>query len=118
MKGRAVRRLLVVNVLLGIPGIIYYWMLSLMVLRDPMTTWGRTVRDLYETHSILPVQVVLGPPLAIGTIIWVLSNVNLVYRRKRAGSCQKASGKFWHWFIALVASLIPTAVFLCIAAFF
>jgi len=118
MKGRTVRRLLVVNVLLGIPGIIYYWMLSLMVLADPLTTWGRAARDLYEAHSFLPVQVVLGPPLAIGTMIWVLSNVNLIYRRKRAGACQKTSGKYLHWGIALVASLIPTAVFLGIAVFF
>lgn len=112
------RRLLVVNVLLGLPGIIYYWMLSMMVLNDPLTTWGRAARDFYEAHSILPVQVVLGPPLAIGTIIWVLSNVNLIYRRKRTGACQKTSGKFLHWVVALVASLIPTAAFLCFAAFF
>jgi len=118
MKGRTVRRLLVVNVLLGIPGIIYYWMLSLVVLSDPLTTWGREAKDFYEAHSIFPAEVVLGPPLAIGTIIWVLSNVNLIYRRKHTGACQKTSGKFLHWAMALVASLIPTAVYLALAAFF
>ncbi|UYQ76776.1 hypothetical protein OF385_12195 [Glutamicibacter sp. JL.03c] len=112
------RRLLVVNVLLGIPGIIYYWMLSLMVLSDPLTTWGREAKDFYEAHSLLPVEVVLGPPLAIGTMIWVLSNVNLIYRWKQTGARKRTSGKFLHWAVALVASMIPTAAFLALAALF
>ncbi|WP_159612095.1 hypothetical protein [Glutamicibacter sp. JC586] len=112
------RRLGVVNLLLGIPGIIYYWMLCVVVMGNPISSWGRSVRDLLEESSIFPLQMILGPPLAIGTIIWVIANVNLIYRRKRAGACQKTSSKITHWVIALGASLVPSLIFLGVASFF
>lgn len=112
------RRLTVVNLLLGIPGIIYYWMLCVLVLGNPISSLGRTVRDMLQESSLFPLQMILGPPLAIGTIIWVITNANLIYRRKRTGACQKTSGKITHWVLALGLSLIPSLIFLGIASFF
>lgn len=118
MKGKALRRLTVVNLSLGVPGIIYYWMLCVVVVGNPISSWGRSVRDLLQESSIFPLQTMLGPPLAIGTIIWIFSNVNLISRRKRTGACQKNSGKILHWAVALVASLVPSLLFLGVASFF
>lgn len=112
------KRLVFVNLLLGIPGIIYYWMMALMVLRTPLTSWGQMAKDWYEANSLLPMQSVLGPPLAICTMIWVLSNFNVISHRTDPGEHGTLRSNAVSWSLAVAASLIPAAIVLLIATFF
>ncbi|MFJ2619517.1 hypothetical protein [Glutamicibacter sp. NPDC087344] len=98
-------RLFVVNVLLGIPGIIYFWMLSLYISQGSIlpaagTSFAHNLEGYFSSNQVL------GPPLAIGAIVWVLINVYLVNRRKRSGACQNASGKTAHWLTAFGSTLL------------
>lgn len=110
-------RLFVVNVLLGIPGIIYFWMLYMYVSQGPMISMGAESLA-HNVEGYFSSNLVLGPPLAIGAIVWILVNVYLVSRRKRSGACQNATGKTAHWLTALGSTLVPPMVLLSVAAIF
>lgn len=110
-------RLLVVNVLLGIPGILYYWMLYAYFTQGSMATIG-SLDFSHRIESYFSSNQVLGPPLAIGAIIWILVNVYLVNRRKRHGDCQNATGKTAHWLTAFASTLLAPLVLLGAAAAF
>lgn len=110
-------RLFVVNVLLGIPGILYYWLLYTYFTQGAIVTVGSS--DLaHRVESYFSSNQVLGPPLAIGAIVWILVNVYLVNRRKRNGDCRNASGKTAHWVTAFASTLLPPVLLLGAAAVF
>ncbi|MGH3653663.1 hypothetical protein [Glutamicibacter sp.] len=112
------KRLAIVNLLLGVPGIIYYWTLSLMVLREPLTGWGQLLKGWYEANSLLPMQSLLGPPLAICTMIWVLSNAKLISGRTRIGELDPLGGKAGNWGLAVAMSLVPAVLVFLAATFY
>ncbi|MGX1749635.1 hypothetical protein [Glutamicibacter protophormiae] len=110
-------RLFVVNVLLGIPGVIYFWLLYMYISEGAMISFGastfaRNVEGFFSSN------LVLGPPLAIGAIVWILVNVYLVNRRQRSGACQNGTGKTAHWVAAFGATMLPPALLLAAAAIF
>lgn len=102
-------RLFVVNVLLGIPGILYFWMLYQYLTQGSGLS---AASDLFSSNMVV------GPPLAIGAIVWIFVNVALVTRRMRSGSCQNASGKTAHWVTALISAMLPALLMLGLASIF
>ena len=104
-------RLFVVNVLLGIPGIMYYWLLYTYFTGGVLFSGFSSAGLGQRMESYFSSNQVLGPPLAIGAIIWVLVNVYLVNRRKRNGDCQNATGKTAHWVTAFASTLLPAVLF-------
>ena len=108
-------RLFVVNVLLGIPGILYFWMLSIYIAHGS-EVFSFSASWLENVHGYFSSNLVLGPPLAIGAILWIFVNAALVKRRMRAGHCQNATGKTAHWITAGFSTMLIPALFLGLAA--
>lgn len=108
-------RLFVVNALLGIPGIMYFWLLYSYVAQGavPLSMGGSDLGNRMESY--FSSNQVLGPPIAVGAIVWILVNVYLVNRRKRNGDCQNASGKTAHWVTAFASTLLPAVLFGAVA---
>ena len=109
------KRLFVVNLLLGIPGIIYYWMLYFYVFRGPLASLGTKLLEFIENLGFMPSAMTMGPPLAGGAIVWILVNAYLVSRRQNSGNCQKRTGKAAHWVLAFLATLVPSLLVIVVS---
>ncbi|MFF7738016.1 hypothetical protein [Streptomyces sp. NPDC007984] len=92
---------LVVNVLLGIPGVVPIWLLWYVAANWPLADAGWTMREPTENDGIAPALVIAVPVVTLYVLIWWLANSPL---RRRT-----ALAPHTYWLLSLTAPLLPTA---------
>lgn len=92
---------LVVNVLLGIPGVVPFWLLLYLAVNWPSAELGWTVREPTENDGMALWLVIVVPVVTLYGLIWWLSNMPL--RRSTA------LAPHTYWLLSLAAPLLPTA---------
>ncbi|WP_184917470.1 hypothetical protein [Streptomyces luteogriseus] len=103
-RGRWARRWsapLVVNVLLGIPGVVPFWLLWYLAVNGPLAEAGWTVREPTENDGMALWLVIVVPVVTLYGLIWWLANRPLRHRT--------ALAPHTYWLLSLTAPLLPTA---------
>ncbi|MCZ0979719.1 hypothetical protein O1L60_13540 [Streptomyces diastatochromogenes] len=96
----------VVNLLLGVPGIVPYFLVWYVLANGPLAALGWTTQDPNENDGMLLWLVILVPVLGIYGLVWGLVNARLARRAPAPRSV--------FWTVCAVASLAP---FLAIGLF-
>ncbi|MFF0423678.1 hypothetical protein ACFYUJ_04595 [Streptomyces sp. NPDC004520] len=96
----------VVNLLLGVPGIVPYFLVWYVLANGPLAALGWTTQDPNEDDGMLLWLVILVPVLGIHGLVWGLVNRRLARRTPAPGAV--------FWTVCAVASLAP---FLAIGLF-
>ncbi|MBB4979310.1 hypothetical protein [Streptomyces nymphaeiformis] len=95
-----------VNLLLGVPGIVPYFLVWYVLANGPLAALGWTTQDPNENDGMLLWLVVLVPVLGIYGLVWGLVNVRLARRTPAPRAA--------YWTVCAAASLAP---FLAIGLF-
>lgn len=95
---------LVVNVLLGIPGVVPFWLLWYLVANWPLAELGWTVREPTENDGMALWLVIVVPVVTLYGLIWWLANLPL---RRRTALAPRT-----YWLLSLTAPLLPTGALL------
>lgn len=92
----------VVNVLLGIPGVAFYWLIYFLMATWPLAQMGITSSDATQDDGFISALVVCGPILLLCFILWILVNRYLI--------AQHGSHRFLKWVFAFACTLVPTLI--------
>ncbi|MFJ4977335.1 hypothetical protein ACIP6X_18625 [Streptomyces coeruleorubidus] len=92
---------LLVNVLLGIPAVVPFWLLWYLVVNWPLAELGWTVREPTENDGMALWLVIVVPVVTLYALIWWLANMPL---RRRTALAPRT-----YWLLSLAAPLVPTA---------
>lgn len=92
---------LLVNVLLGIPGVVPIWLLWYFTVNGPLADAGVTVREPTENDGMLLWLVIIVPVVALFVLLWWLANTPL---RHRTTLTPRA-----YWSLSVAALFVPTA---------
>ncbi|MFJ5996083.1 hypothetical protein [Streptomyces sp. NPDC092370] len=96
---------LLVNVLLGIPGLVPLWLLWYVAVNWPLAELGWTTREPTENDGMALWLVFVVPVVALYGLIWWLVNMPL---RRRTALAPRT-----YWLLSSTAPLLPTvALFL------
>lgn len=89
------------NVLLGIPGVVPFWLVWYLMVNWPLAELGWTVREPTENDGMVLWLVIVVPVVAVFTMIWWLVNAPL---RRRTSLTPHT-----FWLLCGLAPLLPTA---------
>lgn len=92
---------LLVNLLLGIPGVVPFWLLWYLAVNWPLAELGLTVREPTENDGMALWLVIIIPIVTLYGLIWWLANMPL---RSRTTLAPRT-----YWLISVPAPLLPTA---------
>ncbi|MBR8642015.1 hypothetical protein KEF29_28555 [Streptomyces tuirus] len=92
---------LLVNVLLGIPGVVPFWLLWYLAANWPLAELGWTVREPTENDGMALWLVIVVPVVTLYGLIWWLANLPL---RRRTALAPRT-----YWLLSLAAPFVPTA---------
>lgn len=92
---------LVVNLLLGIPGVVPFWLLWYLAANGPLAAAGWTTREPTENDGMALWLVIVIPVVMMYGLIWWLANQPL--RRRTTLDAPT------YWLLSLTAPLLPTA---------
>ncbi|MFJ4869980.1 hypothetical protein [Streptomyces sp. NPDC088757] len=92
---------LLVNLLLGIPGVVPFWLVWYLAVNWPLAELGLTVREPTEDDGMAPWLVIAVPVIALYGLIWWLTNLRL---RRRTALAPRT-----YWILSALAPLLPTA---------
>ncbi|MET9874363.1 hypothetical protein ABZZ36_06990 [Actinacidiphila glaucinigra] len=90
-----------VNLLLGIAGVVPFWMLWYIASNWPLAELGLTRREPTENDGIMPALVLFGPVVLLYAVLWWMANRPLAAR-----TTLTARG---FWLLSALATLLPTA---------
>ncbi|MER6168295.1 hypothetical protein [Streptomyces violaceorubidus] len=90
-----------VNVLLGIPGVVPFWLVGYLMVNWPLAELGWTVREPTENDGMALWLVIVVPVVAVFAMIWWLVNAPL---RRRTTLAPRT-----FWLLCALAPLLPTA---------
>lgn len=99
---RAVLVVVLVNAVLGIPGIIPVWLAWFYVSSWPLAELGVTTRAATEDDGVIATVVIL-PVVVAAAVVWVLVGHLLRPKVDRFRS-------FWFWPLSGISTLAPTLV--------
>ncbi|MFH8257040.1 hypothetical protein [Streptomyces roseolus] len=105
VKYERMRSLLVpagVNILLGIPGIVPFFLVWYFLSNGPLAAIGWTQQDPNENDGMLLWLVIVVPVLGIFALVWGLVNAWL--------SRRTPVGKAGYWLVCAAAVLVPYCV--------
>ncbi|MES5818318.1 hypothetical protein [Streptomyces sp. RG80] len=91
---------LLLNVLLGIPGVVPIWLLWYVAANGPLAELDLTVREPTENDGMLPWLLIVVPVVGLFGLLWWLANSPL---RRRTALAPRA-----YWSLSVVALLVPT----------
>ncbi|WP_030242592.1 MULTISPECIES: hypothetical protein [unclassified Streptomyces] len=91
---------LLVNLLLGIPGVVPYWLLWYLAVNWPLAELGWTVREPTENDGMALWLLIVVPVVTLYGLIWWLANLPL---RRRTSLAPRT-----YWLLSLAAPLVPT----------
>ncbi|MBT8228383.1 MAG: hypothetical protein HKP61_20905 [Dactylosporangium sp.] len=94
-----------VNLLLGIPAIIPFFLVWYFMVNGPLGSLGWAQRNPTENDGMLPMVIVVVPVFCLFGLIWWL--VNLLLRRMTA---VRAVPAFQYWSACVLACLVPYAM--------
>ncbi|MEU3852036.1 hypothetical protein [Streptomyces sp. NPDC029554] len=92
---------LLVNLLLGIPGVVPFWLLWYVTVNGPLAALGWTTREPTENDGMALWLVIVVPVVTLYGLIWWLANTPLRRRTALAPRTYRA--------LSLTAPLVPTA---------
>lgn len=92
---------LLINVLLGIPGVVPIWLLWYLAVNGPLAELGLTVREPTENDGMLLWLLIVVPVVGVFGLLWWLANGPL---RRRTALAPSA-----YWPLSVAALFIPTA---------
>lgn len=102
VKGSPFLSIAAVNVLLGIPGVVFYWIIYFLMATWPLAHLGITVGDATEDEGFLSAHVICSPILLACFILWFLVNRHYVGK--------EGSHRFLKWACAFACTLVPTLI--------
>ncbi|MGW6008061.1 hypothetical protein [Streptomyces sp. NPDC055210] len=95
-----------VNTLLGIPGVVPYWLVFYFAANWPLAGLGLTESNPTENDGVLPWLLVGGPILTLFFLLWWLINRPL---RRRTLLTPGA-----YWLMSAAATTLPTLVLMVV----
>ncbi|MFJ3221024.1 hypothetical protein ACIPLC_34510 [Kitasatospora sp. NPDC086801] len=97
-----------VNLLLGVPGVVPVWLFYHFATNWPLAALGWTSREPTENDGMLPWLMLPGPLVAGSTILWCLAN--RAVRRRTAPAGVRAV----YWLTSVLLTLVPTFVLIIV----
>ncbi|MFD9691443.1 hypothetical protein ACFXPX_20575 [Kitasatospora sp. NPDC059146] len=98
----------VVNLLLGVPGIVPVWLLYYFAANWPLAALGWTSREPTENDGVLPWLLLPGPLVLGSAVLWWFANRAL--RRRTAPHGRRAV----YWPTSVLLTLVPTFVLIVV----
>lgn len=93
---------LLLNVLLGIPGVVPIWLLWYLAANWPLAGLGLTVREPTETDGALGWVLITVPVVGLYGLLWWSANRPLARRT--------ALGSRAYWLLSVLTTFVPTIV--------
>ncbi|MGC0410088.1 hypothetical protein RKD32_002953 [Streptomyces sp. SAI-195] len=97
-----------VNVLLGIPGVVPFWLVWYLMVNWPLAELGWTVREPTENDGMALWLVIVVPVVALFAMLWWLVNAPL---RRRTSLAPRT-----FWLLSALAPLLPMAALIANSA--
>ncbi|MER7846259.1 hypothetical protein ABTZ03_20165 [Kitasatospora sp. NPDC096077] len=98
----------VLNLLLGLPGVVPVWLLYQFAVNWPLAALGWTDREPTDNDGILPWLLLPGPVVLGSGALWWLAN--RAVRRRTAPGGSRAG----YWLTSVLLTLVPTLVLIIV----